>query len=100
MEHLCKAATDIAAIIQHIDQFATWWQEQDTMLKSLSDGIHQLRPTHNNRIRLAGVKANWGRIERTYLAYVTKVRKPVSRSRLGTLTLFKDWPTPGSLPFV
>lgn len=73
MDQLRKATSDIIELVQHVDQLVNWWLEQDTMLKALSEKVHQLSPTQENVRRVKDVGDKWGRIKVTYVEYVMKV---------------------------
>jgi len=73
MEQLRAVASDISALVEHVDQFADWWLQQDTMLKSLGERIGQLEPTHVTILRVKSVKKGWEERKMEYSQYVTKV---------------------------
>jgi len=73
MKQLSTLASDMSALVEHVDQFADWWLQQDTMLKSLGERIGQLEPTHVTVLRVKSVKKGWEERKTEYSQYVTNV---------------------------
>jgi hypothetical protein len=74
---LHKAATDLSELTRQMDDFADWWQEMDTMLKTIVSRISQLRADRvaRSRLRIISIQKGWGQVRGQYLDYKTDISK-------------------------
>lgn len=57
----------------HIDELANWWVRVEAMLDRVNENVSNIQANKANRIRLQGMRTEWGNIRGKYLEYKTEV---------------------------
>jgi len=75
VKQLQEAARDLSMLVYHIDMFANWWLEMDTMLEAIEINVGQIQADHIVKLRVKGVKKQWGEVKMEYAGYKSKISK-------------------------
>ncbi|KAJ6570220.1 hypothetical protein DFH09DRAFT_1465560 [Mycena vulgaris] len=70
-EELQKVTSFLAGFAQHVDELTEFWLRSDTMLETISNGVHRIRG-NTARIRLEATKKLWAEAAESYLKYANK----------------------------
>lgn len=75
LQELENIKSGIGQMIGYIGKQATWWVKAETLLKTISGNVNSLRADKLKRIRLGGLRDQWGELRSKYLEYQTQVSK-------------------------
>ncbi|KIM34532.1 hypothetical protein M408DRAFT_325909 [Serendipita vermifera MAFF 305830] len=75
LQELENIKSGIGQMIGHIDKQATWWVQVQTSLTAISGNVSNFQADRSMRIRLGGMRDQWGEIRSKYLEYQTEVAR-------------------------
>jgi len=75
IEKLQIAGQSLQSLVNHVDDFARWWVDMETMLSNLKNTVNDLKAVKIPKIRMNGIKKRWGEAKDDYAQYKTEIVK-------------------------
>ena len=70
---LSRIEEGVGHLAGHINELADWWVRVETMLDKVNENVSNIRADKRNKLRLVGMRNEWGGIRGKYLEYKSEV---------------------------